>query len=57
MIDGNFPAILKETSKWTEKCNVLNNNIYENVAENRPKEVLYDGYTIRNIRLDRGLKL
>ena len=48
MIDGNFPAILKETSEWTEKCEKLNNNIIEDFAENRPNEVLYDGYGERS---------
>ena len=44
MIEDNFPAILKENSKWWEKCNILNNNIIEDVAEIPPNYVLYDGY-------------
>ena len=44
MIDGNFPAILKETSEWTEKRHMFNNNTIEDKAKNRPNEVLYDGY-------------
>ena len=44
MIDGNFPAILKETSNWAQKRLMFNSIIIEDKAEKRPNELLYDGY-------------
>ena len=34
--------IVKETSEWTEKRHMFNNNTIEDKAENRPNEVLYE---------------